>query len=512
MLVQTLSLPRAELKRIVRRWKTSMPTIELSDPERSLLERLPDPTCILGFDGAFRALNTIWERSFDVRADAICGVPFVEFVHPADRAAVSAALERAREGERIAGIESRLGPRAGAYRLSSWSAAAHAESASIYLSARALGETAERLRQFRAIAERTSDFVSIADAEGRVFYINPAGIELLGLSKDALAGLVIRDCRTEEGYRYFRNEITPILREKGRWSGETEFKHASGRPIPVSQVIFAISDEMGGAVVYATIVRDMSEVKHRESELRRFKASIEATTDYVAIFGRELEVIYMNPALFTLIGREPGEIIGYFLRDIGRTDTVRAIGDEVLPSVLEHGSWSGEITLQSVAGVLVPLMGVASAIRDEKGDIEGISIVARDVSAHKRVEVLEHAIRLMSTPILEVGGGVLLMPIIGIVDSRRASEMTEALLEAIVKSRCQTAILDLTGMETIDTSTLDLLFKLITASRLLGSRVLISGISPTIAQSISQLGVDLSELRTYRTLEQALLGARRAAR
>jgi rsbT co-antagonist protein RsbR len=116
----------------------------------------------------------------------------------------------------------------------------------------------------------------------------------------------------------------------------------------------------------------------------------------------------------------------------------------------------------------------------------------------------EEAIRAMSTPILQLWEGVLTMPVVGLVDTPRASGMMESLLEAITQTQSRFTILDLTGMDILDTSAANHLLNLVRAAALLGTTCLISGISPQMAQTIVGLGVDLGALLTFGTLEAAL--------
>ncbi|WP_394843942.1 STAS domain-containing protein [Pendulispora brunnea] len=116
----------------------------------------------------------------------------------------------------------------------------------------------------------------------------------------------------------------------------------------------------------------------------------------------------------------------------------------------------------------------------------------------------EDSIRAMSTPILQLWEGVLALPVIGLVDNVRANQMMESLLDAIVKTQARFTILDLTGVDAMDTSAADHLLKVVRAARLLGTRCVISGISPDMAQTIVGLELDLAELSSFSTLESAL--------
>ncbi len=114
------------------------------------------------------------------------------------------------------------------------------------------------------------------------------------------------------------------------------------------------------------------------------------------------------------------------------------------------------------------------------------------------------AIRDLSTPIIEVWGGVLCLPVVGIVDSQRSAEMTEKLLESIVVKQARMAIVDITGIDVMDTKTADHFIKMAKAVRLLGAECFLSGINPGIAQTLTHIGVDLVGLRTVRNLRDAL--------
>lgn len=120
------------------------------------------------------------------------------------------------------------------------------------------------------------------------------------------------------------------------------------------------------------------------------------------------------------------------------------------------------------------------------------------------IEMQQAAIRELSTPIIEVWTGVLCLPVVGVVDSQRSAEMTETLLEMIVNKQARTAIVDITGIDVMDTKTADHFIKMARAVRLLGAECVISGINPGIAQTLTHIGVDLTGVRTMRNLRDAL--------
>jgi ribose transport system substrate-binding protein len=113
-------------------------------------------------------------------------------------------------------------------------------------------------------------------------------------------------------------------------------------------------------------------------------------------------------------------------------------------------------------------------------------------------------IQELSTPILPVSESVLVMPLIGAIDSRRATQITESLLEAISRHQTQVLIIDITGVAVVDTNVVQHLLQAARAARLLGTTPLLVGISPEVAQTIVQLGVDLSSIVTRSTVQDGL--------
>ena len=113
-------------------------------------------------------------------------------------------------------------------------------------------------------------------------------------------------------------------------------------------------------------------------------------------------------------------------------------------------------------------------------------------------------IQELSTPIIPVSDSVLVVPLIGAIDSLRAAQITEALLEAVSRQQTQVLIIDITGVAVVDTSVVHYLLQTARAARLLGTTVLLVGIGPEVAQTIVQLGVDLSSIVTRSTLQAGL--------
>jgi rsbT co-antagonist protein RsbR len=121
----------------------------------------------------------------------------------------------------------------------------------------------------------------------------------------------------------------------------------------------------------------------------------------------------------------------------------------------------------------------------------------------------QESIRELSTPVLQVRDGLLILPIIGVLDSQRARQLTEQLLGAIQDNRAKVVVIDITGVASIDRAVANHLFHTVEASRLMGASIIITGLSSKIAQTLVDLDVDLSMMKTVGDLQGGLEEAER---
>jgi rsbT co-antagonist protein RsbR len=142
---------------------------------------------------------------------------------------------------------------------------------------------------------------------------------------------------------------------------------------------------------------------------------------------------------------------------------------------------------------------LTSAIEERNAKLEETQRANADL-----VQRLRLAIDDLSTPVLEVWDDVLALPIVGVVDSRRAGQIMERLLEETVKREPRYVIIDVTGVEIIDSKTAEHFMKLARAVELVGARCLLTGIRPAVGQTLVELGLDLGAARTLRNLKHAL--------
>jgi rsbT co-antagonist protein RsbR len=176
-----------------------------------------------------------------------------------------------------------------------------------------------------------------------------------------------------------------------------------------------------------------------------------------------------DTALFVLSLKQP---IFNVLRD-----TLKANPTELVTEILNSGDLLDKLSMFTVDSAI--------EFRDQ-------------VIGRQQQEMLE-----LSTPVVKLWDGVLALPLIGTLDSARTQVVMESLLSAIVETNSQIAIIDITGVPTVDTLVAQHLIKTITAARLMGADCFLSGIRPAIAQTIVHLGIDLVDVQTKAKLADA---------
>ncbi len=138
--------------------------------------------------------------------------------------------------------------------------------------------------------------------------------------------------------------------------------------------------------------------------------------------------------------------------------------------------------------------------------------LAVDTYIHARESTMrkqQEAIRELSTPVLQIRERLLLLPIIGVIDTHRARLITDGLLHAIRDTRAKVVVMDVTGVATIDTKVANHLIQTVTAARLMGAHVIVTGLSSDVAQALVGLGLDLGKLDTIGDLQGGIEEAER---
>jgi len=139
----------------------------------------------------------------------------------------------------------------------------------------------------------------------------------------------------------------------------------------------------------------------------------------------------------------------------------------------------------------------------------GLSVDTYIYARERTMRKQQEAIRELSTPVLQIRERLLLLPIIGVIDSQRGRLITEGLLRSIRANRAKVVVMDITGVATIDSKVANHLLQTVTAARLMGALVIVSGLSSEVAQSLVGLGIELGKLNTVGDLQGGIEEAER---
>jgi rsbT co-antagonist protein RsbR len=198
-------------------------------------------------------------------------------------------------------------------------------------------------------------------------------------------------------------------------------------------------------------------------------------------------------------------------------DGVRDVLDELSRSRVASGFTPSE-TATFVFSLKQPLFDL---LRTQEGDVaealwaattvvDGLGLLTVEAYQRTREEIIrrqQEELLELSTPVVKVWDGAVALPLIGALDSARTQVVMESLLERILETDSTIAIIDITGVPTVDTLVAQHLLKTVSAARLMGADCIISGIRPQIAQTIVQLGLDLTSVTTKATMADALAEA-----
>lgn len=207
-----------------------------------------------------------------------------------------------------------------------------------------------------------------------------------------------------------------------------------------------------------------------------------------------------------LVGKNDYDLYPRELADRHRSDDLRVMAGTVPVTIVERYTEGGEerasqvmkIPMKGPDGTVTGLMGIRWDVTDQVR-AEDARRAAEEVARRQAEEILA-----ISTPVIQIWDGIVAVPLIGTLDSQRTQQVMEQLLSRIVETRSTVALMDITGVPGVDTQTARHLIETVSAVRLLGAQVVLTGIRPAIAQTLVHLGVDLSSVITRSSLAAGL--------
>ncbi len=382
----------------------------------------------------------------------------------------------------------------------------------------------ERKQQETALYNQMQLFANLINTlPFPVFYKDAQGIyrgcnrvfaeDFMGKTIDDIVGKGLHDLLPPKPAAFYQQVDSELLEQGGLQIYERDVKFSDGtrHTVLFHKSVYANPDGTPGGTIGAMI--DITDRKQQEEELRTFQSVVENSPDGVSFVSPEGIITYGNLAMKALLGYGD-DYIGLPVPAVfgGDSDTPM----HIIQHVLEHGSWVGPQHYHHKDGSTVPVHLSVFAIRNEEGQVLSFPGIVRDMTDVRQAEAeraelqqqiidaQRAALRELSAPLLPIAKHTVVLPLVGSIDSQRAQQIMETLLEGVAKHHAETAIVDITGVQVVDTQVANALIQAAQAVRLLGAQVVLTGIGPSMAQTLISLGIDLSDIVTRGNLQAGI--------
>ena len=366
-----------------------------------------------------------------------------------------------------------------------------------------------RIRDLEAALDAISDYAIIyLDADGKIVSWNRNSEVMRGYTAEEVIGQPISVLyAAEDRAAGLADRELRAARDSGRAEFEGWRIRKGGEPFWASVVVVPIRDEDGKLTGFAKVTRDVTEQKRAQA---MFRGLLESAPDAMVIVGADARI--------ALVNRQAEQLFGYSRDELAGRDVETLVPDRFRQRHSGHREGFFAAPRVRAMGAGLELFGLRrdgsefpveislSPLETDQGLL--VSAAIRDVTErreqelrlqHQRDEILE-----LSTPVIQVWDKVLALPIIGTLDSLRASRLTEGLLERIAEYQAEVIILDISGVPTIDTQVAQHLLRTVQAATLMGAVSIMCGVRPETAQAMVHLGIDMGQLRSRNTLRDAL--------
>jgi rsbT co-antagonist protein RsbR len=248
-----------------------------------------------------------------------------------------------------------------------------------------------------------------------------------------------------------------------------------------------------------------------EAKQEMLQLLVDSIKEYaITILDPRGHVTTWSPAAERLKGYRADEIIGkHFSAFYTQEDISSGKCERELEVAVREGRFEDEGWRVRKDGSRFWANVIITALRDGQNNLRGFGKVTRDLTERKQAEdrVRQQAkeiLEMATVPIVQVWEGIILVPLIGMLDSARTQQLMERLLLRLTETASPVALIDITGVPAIDTQTAQHLIETIKAVRYVGAEVVLTGVRPTIAQTLVHLGIDLSNVATRSSLTAGL--------
>ena len=509
---------------------------------RALMAQSSQILWIATADGALTADSPSLRALTGLREDELHGSGFLQALHPRDWAENQAAWRLAQETGQGFLIEQRIRRHDGVFRsfqvrftpvTGEDGAVCEWIGAGIDVTEREIADQDTNLgeERFQQTLDSAPIGMCIVGLDGLFMRVNRALAELLGYTPEELVRLRFQDITHPDDLEIDLALVGQTLRgEIPGYSLKKRYWHRNGEMIHTILHVAMVRDRRGEPVHFISQILDVTEQKRAEEALRaseeRFR--LLSTRLPISVFQTNLEgnFTFVNERWYDLLGCGPQDSIQSAWRAAVHPDDFAGVSaawalqaQDPQEFVLEYRILTRGEEMRWVRANVTPVRGAT-------GRVEAYLGVVMDIQAQKHVEELLHEsleqreiiesqrVRLaeLSTPLIPLREDIVVMPLIGTLDPERAEQVLETLLAGIARARVRVAILDVTGVLTMDEQVASGLLRAAQAARLLGAQMILSGIRAEVARLLVATGADLSKLNVCGNLQSAITHAMNIAR
>lgn len=371
---------------------------------------------------------------------------------------------------------------------------------------------------YQAIIDQLPMVIYAKDVQGTILLLNKLYTRVSNMSPEQVIGKNQTELFPPEMCALWK-EADAHLIATGTPSHTENIFSLDGDDRRFLTVQFPYCDETGTPTAICAISEDVTEHRRKEQAIAASRNLLQLVVDNMPflVYITNLEGTYtlVNRFAASLMNLAPADIVGKNQSDLFPAEVVD-IWNEHNQVILETGQMiQQEEPVELPDGMHVNL-SIKFPIFDEHGTITSIGGISMDITERKRleqeqvaaqsklIEAQQESLRELSTPLLPIAAGILVMPLIGRIDNQRAQQIMETLLEGVAHYQAEITILDITGVPLVDTQIAAAIIRTAQAVKLLGARVVLSGISPHIAQTLVHLGVELKDIATCNTLQAGI--------
>ncbi len=531
-IITALKDENAALQHEIQHLRSQMHTLEQKlDYFRVFVEGTDDLITQVDRDGKLVYVNQSAERIFGLPAAECIGKSAFDFIHPDDRQRTQQAFTTwVQQRQLNVTFENRLISRSGQVTPMLWTISLYYDDQGVLTHMNSICRDTHALHELTAAAQQSQAMLQLVidNLPGAVFWkdrdliyqgCNQVFATFAGVgTPDQIVGKSDYDLawKIEEADSFRQYDRKVMDSDTPEYHIIETQQHADGKQSWADTNKIPLHDPTGMVIGILGTYEDITERKQAESQLRIFHAMIENAPDGFMLADLDGNLLYANPAYSAALGFGK-EAIGQSLEAHIADDP--QLVTTIAQQVTTRGSWQGELTHRRTDGTTFPAQVSSFMIYDAQKQPQGVAGIIRDITAQLQseqererlqqqvIQGQQAAIRELSTPLIPISDDIVIMPLIGTIDSGRAQMVLETLLEGVADYQASLVILDITGVAMVDTQVAQALMRAAQAVKLLGARVMLTGIQPQIAQTLIHLGVDLSGIMTRSSLQSGIATA-----